>query len=188
MAIEPKLLTAVDLARWPSDGRRHELVDGVLRTMPPADFEHGDVTSVFDASLGDYVRRNGLGRVVVGDVGFLLKTEPDTVRAPDLAFVRRERLLAAGRVRGYWRGAPDLVVEVISPNDLYADVDEKVADWLTYGTRLVWLVNPRRGTIAAYRPGEPVRVLAENDVLDGADVVPGWTLAVRELFSQAGQS
>jgi len=104
------------------------------------------------------------------------------VRAADVAFVRRERLEGVGRVRGYWDGAPDLAVEVISPNDLYTEVDEKVAEWLEYGTRLVFVVNPRRRTVAVHRPGQPVRILSENDLLDGEDVVPGWTLPTRDLF------
>lgn len=150
--------------------------------MPPPGFEHGDVVSVFDSSLGSYVRANQPGRVVVGDVGCQLTTDPDTVRGPDVAFVRRERLPVGGPVCGYWPGAPDLVVEVISPNDLYTEVDEKVAEWLEHGTRLVFVVNPRRRTMAVHRPGQPVRILGVDDVLDGEDVVPGWTLAVRDLF------
>jgi len=105
------------------------------------------------------------------------------VRAPDVAFVRRERVEAAGRVTGYWPGAPDLVVEVISPNDLYTEVDEKIAEWLEHGARLVFVVNPRRQTVAVHRPGQPTRTLAGEDLLAGEDVVPGWTLRVRELFS-----
>ena len=106
------------------------------------------------------------------------------MRAPDVAFVRRERVLAAGRVDAFWRGAPDLAVEVISPNDLYTEVDEKVAEYLEHGARLVFVVNPRRRTVAEHRPGEPVRVLTVEDTLDGHDVVPGWSLAVRDLFEE----
>jgi Uma2 family endonuclease len=182
MAIEPKLMTADELLRLPRGRERHELVRGELRTMAPTGFEHGGVTSRFDRSLGPYVATHNLGEVVTGEPGFLLTVNPDTVRAPDVAFVRRERLEATGRVRGYWPGAPDLVVEVISPNDLYTEVDEKVAEWLEHGTQLVFVVNPRRRTVAVHRPGQPVRILAENDVLDGEDVVPGWSLPVRDLF------
>ena len=183
MAVEPRLMTAAELERLPRDGQRHELVRGELRTMPPAGFEHGDLSQTFGLSLGLYVRTHQLGKVVAGDVGFRLTVDPDTVRAPDVAFVTRERVEAAGRVPGYWPGAPDLVVEVISPNDLYTEVDEKIAEWLEHGTRLVFIVNPRRQTVAVHRPGQPVRVLGLDDVLDGEDVVPGWALPVRELFS-----
>lgn len=182
MAVDPKLMTADDLLRLRDDGQRHELVRGRLQTMPPAGFEHGDVTAEIGASLRTYTRPRQLGRVVVGDIGFRLTTDPDTVRAPDVAFVSRERFEAVGPLRGYWPGAPDLVVEVISPNDLYTEVDEKVAEWLEHGTRVVFVVNPRRQTVAVYRPGEPVRILTASDVLEADDVVPGWQLAVRALF------
>ena len=181
MAIEPRLMTAEELLRLPDDGLRHELVRGELRTMSPPGFEHGEVAGDFYGSLWQYVRARQLGRVV-GEVGFLLATGPDLVRAPDVAFVRRDRLPDV-RVRGYWPGAPDLVVEVISPNDLYTEVDEKVAEWLEHGTRLVFVVNPQRRTVAVHRPGQPVGILGVEDVLDGEDVVPGRTLPVRDLFS-----
>ncbi len=150
--------------------------------MPPAGFEHGDLATRFGIALTSYVTMHKLGRVVIGDIGFKLTADPDTVRAPDVAFVRQERLLAAGPVRGYWAGAPDLVVEVISPNDLYAEVDEKVAEWLEHGARLVFVVNPRRRSAAVHRPGQPVRILGNDDLLDGEDVVPGWILPMRDLF------
>jgi Uma2 family endonuclease len=184
MTVEQKLMTADELMRLPRDGCRHELVVGELRTMPPASWGHGDETSVIDGSLGPYVRQNRLGRVLAGDPGFLLTSEPDTVRAPDVAFISRERIPAGLSRRGYFPGAPDLAVEVISPNDLYTDVDEKVGEWLEHGTRLVFVVNPRRQTVAVHRPGQPVRILTVEDTMDGEDVVPGWSLAVRDLFDE----
>ena len=121
MAVQPTLMTADELLRLPRDGQRHELVRGELRTMPPAGYEHGWSTGKLDRSLGNFVEAHGLGDVVPGDVGFRLATDPDTVRAPDVAFVTAERVRAAGRVTGYWPGAPDLVVEVISPSNLYTE-------------------------------------------------------------------
>jgi Uma2 family endonuclease len=97
--------------------------------------------------------------------------------------VRRERALAVGDVEGYWTGAPDLAVEVLAPNDLATEVEEKVADWLAHGTRLVLVVNQDRRAVAIHHPGQPVRHLTERDDLDGEDVVPGWRLAVREVFA-----
>ena len=176
-------MTAAELERLPRGRQRHELVRGALRTMPPAGFEHGDLTALFAASLAPYARAHELGKVLAGDPGFWLTVDPDTVRAPDVAFVTRERVEAAGRVPGYWAGAPDLAVEIISPNDLYTEVDEKIAEWLEHGTRLVLVVSPRRRTVALHRPGQSVRILAGDDLLDGEDVVPGWTLSLRELFS-----
>ena len=185
MAITPKLMTADELWQLPDDGMRHELVRGELRTMPPGGLEQGDRSSVLDGSLGQYVRVHKLGRVFTNEPGFVLTTDPDTVRAPDLAFIRAERLQETGVPAGYYRGgAPDLAVEVISPNDRYTEVEEKVAEWLAHGTRLIFVVDPRRKVVAVHRPDRPTRTLGMDDVLDGEDVVPCWSLAVRDLFDQ----
>jgi len=183
MATTERLLTADELLNLPDDGQRHELIAGELRTMAPSGGQHGRVTMRLSTPLDHHVTTHGLGWLFTAETGFLLRRQPDTVRAPDVAFVRQERVDAVGEVTGYWPGAPDLAVEVISPNDRYAEVDEKVAVWLEYGTRLVLVVNPRRRTVAVHRVGAPVRVLTENDTLDGEDVVPGWTLPVRALFA-----
>ena len=183
MTVNQRLMTAEDLLRLPYDGMRHELIRGELRTMPPGGWGHGKHTSRIDWSLGPYVAEHGLGEVATNETGFLLTTNPDTVRAPDVAFVRRQRLLEVDPERGYYPGAPDLAVEVISPNDLYTEVDEKVAEWLEHGTRMVLVVNPRRKSVAVHQPGRDVRMLGVEDTLDGEEVVPGWTLPVRDLFS-----
>jgi Uma2 family endonuclease len=185
VAVQEKLITAQELWQMPEDGCRRELIRGKLQTMPPVSFEHGDVTSEIDASLRSYVRAHQLGRVVVGNVGFLLAEDPDTVRAPDVGFVRRERLKEIGRRSSFWPGAPDLAVEVVSPTDLYTEVDEKVADWLESGARMVFVVNPRRRSVALHRAGQAVRILTGKDSLDGDDVVPGWSLPVADLFSDS---
>ncbi|MGE3272324.1 MAG: Uma2 family endonuclease [Chloroflexota bacterium] len=184
MTVNSRLMTADDLWQLPDDGMRHELVRGELRTMAPTGWGHGNQTSVLDGSLGAYVRAHRLGGVVTGEVGFRLQSDPDTVRAPDVAFVTRERLKNIGRPQGYFPGAPDLAVEVISPSDRYTDVEEKVAEWLEHGTRMVFVVNPRRQTVWVHRPGRAVDVLGLDDVLAGEDVVPGWSLPIRELFEQ----
>ena len=183
MVAETRLMTADELFRLPDDGMRHELVRGELLTMTPPGGEHGDIASILDGSLGVFVRRHRLGRVFL-ETGFLLTTDPDTVRAPDVAFVSRARPEGATRIRTYIPGAPDLAVEVISPNDLYTEVAEKVAEYLEHGTRMVLVVNPRRPDVAVHRPNQPVRILTIDDVIDGEDVVPGWSLPVRELFDE----
>ena len=174
------LMTADTLWQLPDDGDRHELIAGELRTMPPSGEVHGGLAATFTIHLGTYVMAQGLGRVFAAETGFLLATDPDTVLAPDVAFVRAERLGVASN--SYRRGAPDLVVEIVSPNDRYTEVDEKVTSWLAYGTRMVVVVNPRRRALAVHRPAAAVRQLTIDDRLDGEDVVPGWSLAVRDLF------
>ena len=121
MVAETRLMTAEELFRLPDDGMRHELVRGELLTMAPPGGEHGELSITIGASLLPHVRRHRLGRAFL-ETGFLLTTDPDTVRSPDVSFLSRERPEAATRIRGFIPGAPDLAIEVISPNDLYTEV------------------------------------------------------------------
>ncbi len=182
MAVTRTLMTAEELLRLPDDGQRHELIAGELRTMAPSGEEHGTTAATMTIDLGQHVRAHRLGRVLAAETGFLLTTDPDTVRAPDTAFISRERASAAP-VRGYRPGAPDLAVEVVSPNDLYTEVAEKVATWLEHGTRMVIVLDPRRRAVAVHRSLTQVRHLTVDDTIDGEDVVPGWTMPVRALFA-----
>jgi Uma2 family endonuclease len=182
MATANQLITADELLRMPDDGYRYELVRGELRKMAPAGYLHGRLAINFTIPLGAYVRAHNLGVVCAAETGFKLASNPDVVRAPDVAFIRRERVEEVGDVEGYWPGAPDLAVEVISPSDTYADVQEKVFDWIEAGTRLVILVIPRKRTVTIYRSLTDIVMLTEHETLDGGDVVPGWKIPVRELF------
>jgi Uma2 family endonuclease len=175
--------TAEDLVRTPDDGFRYELVRGELRKMSPAGHKHGRIAGNITASLGPHIVANQLGRVYVADTGFLIASDPDTVRAPDVAFVSQRRLDELGDVEGYWPGAPDLLVEVISPSDTYTEVEEKVLEWLEAGARMVVVVNPRKRAVTVYRSLTDIVVLTENDTLEGGDVVPGWRMAVKDIFA-----
>ena len=178
-----RTFTAEDLLRLPDDGWRYELVRGELRKMAPAGSEHGELAMEVGSQLAHYVKAHRLGRVFAAETGFRISSNPDTVRAPDAAFVSRLRAQAIGRVTGYWPGAPDLAVEVVSPSDTYGDVDEKVLDWLAGGARMVVVINPRTKRVAVHRSPTDVTILGDQDVLDGLDVVPGWTLALADLFA-----
>lgn len=175
--------TANDLLRMPDDGFRYELVRGELTKMSPAGNKHGRYAANITGSLVPHVKANRLGAVYAAETGFWLKSEPDTVRAPDVAFVSQKRLDEVGDVDGFWPGAPDLVVEVISPSDAYTEVEEKVFEWLGAGARMVVVVDPRKRTVTVYRSLTDIRVLTEEDTLDGGDVVPGWTMTVKEIFA-----
>lgn len=175
--------TANDLLRMPDDGFRYELVRGELTKMSPAGNKHGRFAANVTISLGPHVKANKLGAVYAAETGFWLQSEPDTVRAPDVAFVSQKRLEEVGDVDGFWPGAPDLVVEVISPSDAYTEVEEKVFEWLGAGARMVVVVNPRKRAVTVYRSLTDIRILTEDDTLDGGDVVPGWTMAVKEIFA-----
>lgn len=175
--------TADDLLRMPDDGFRYELVRGELRKMSPAGHKHGRIAIKVSTSLDNHVTLNKLGAVYAAETGFLISSDPDTVRAPDVAFVSQKRLDEVGDVEGYWPGAPDLVVEVISPGDTYTEVDEKVLEWLEAGALMVVVVNPRKRAATVYRSLTDIVVLTENDTLDGGDVVPGWSVTVRDIFA-----
>lgn len=174
-------VSAEELLRMPDDGFRYELVKGEIRKMAPAGSLHGNVAIRVTLPLAQYVNANELGIVFAAETGFKLAANPDTVRAPDVAFVSRERIEQIGMPEGYWPGAPDLAVEVVSPGDTYTEIQEKVLDWLAAGTRMVIAVNPRKRTVSVHR-GATATVLTEKDVLSGEDVVPGWTVPVKDLF------
>ena len=183
MATKSKLVTAEELLDLPEDGYRYELIRGELIQMAPAGAQHGKIAAIALAGLLNHVRANGLGEAYAAATGFLIGADPDHVRAPDAAFVWQERVATAGEVPGFFPGAPDLAIEVISPNDRFSDVEEKVGDWLDAGTALVVLVNPRNRTAILRRPVQSPVILTQQDTLDGGEVVPGWRLPVGELFA-----
>jgi Uma2 family endonuclease len=166
----------------PDDGFRYELVKGELRRMPPAGSEHGAIAVNIGVVMAQFAKTHGLGVVFGAGTGFKIASDPDTVRAPDLAFIRRERLPGESIPRGFWPGAPDLAVEVISPSDTYTEVEEKVNGWLNAGTRLVLVLNPRTRTVAMYTSHTDVVRLTESDTLDGGEVLPGLTCRVAAFF------
>ena len=174
----PRLMTADELLAMPDDGIRHELVQGELIAMSPAGAEHGEVAARLHVSLGSHVRRLKLGETFIADTGFWLSRGPDTVRAPDVSFVRSERLVGTEH---FFPGAPDVAIEVTSPSDTYTEVDEKVAAYIAAGARMVIVVNPRAHTATVTTPTGTQR-LTIDDTLEGGDVVPDWSLPLRELF------
>jgi Uma2 family endonuclease len=175
-------VTADELLRMPDDGLRRELVRGEVHVLTPAGNRHGRLAMQIGARLTAHVGAHGLGAVFAAETGFRLAADPDTVRAPDVAFVTAERANAVGDVEEFWPGAPDLAIEVVSPGDSFAHIDEKVSEYLATGCRMVIVVNPRRRAATVYRSPSDIVILSENDTIDGGDVVPGWTLPLRELF------
>ena len=176
-------VTAKELLDMPNDGFRYELVRGELRKMAPAGHAHGEYAMSIGAPLAVHVKTNGLGKVYAAETGFQLESDPDHVRAPDAAFVRLQRVEDVQDQPGFFPGAPDLAIEVISPSDLYTDVDEKVADWLDAGTLAVILVDPRRRVVKLHRSMTDVVVLNVEDTLTVDDIVPGWQMPVGEIFA-----
>jgi len=174
-------LSAEEFFMLPDDGWRTELVRGLVVREPPAGAGHGHLGSTLLFHLMAFVREQGSGRVFGADTGFRLFRSPDTVRAPDVAFVAEGRF-DAGLPVGYVPFAPDLAVEVVSPSNTASELQEKVLDYLAAGTRLVWVVDPRRETVTVYRSRDDIRILGREDELEAPDVLPGFRVEISELF------
>jgi Uma2 family endonuclease len=185
----PRHMTAAELFTLANDGLRYELVEGVLVRMTPPGGEHGVITFEIGAALGEFVKAHKLCQALTGEPGFLVSRigEPDTVLAPDVAFVRTERIPARGTPerQGYWRLAPDMVVEVASPSQRKNEMAAKALAWLAAGVQLVWVVWPEARQVDAWAHGvdRPARTHAGDDTLDGGAVLPTFRLALAALFA-----
>jgi Uma2 family endonuclease len=150
--------------------------------MELSSFEHGRATSRVGRLLANHGFSTGGGVTLGAEAGFILRRDPDTVRAPDAAFVSTARVEAAGPVRGFFPGAPDFAAEVVSPSDTFAEVEAKALYWLEFGTTLVLVIDPARSTATTYRGRGEARVHRDGDTLDLSDGVPAWRVAVADLF------
>lgn len=175
------LMTAEELLRTNVPNKRTELVRGRLIVHEPPGGRHGYVAANLAFRLNQHSDLTGTGAVFVGDVGFTLHRDPDTVRGPDVAFVRRDRL-PQPIPNTYLEFAPDLVVEVLSHNDRPGEVLAKVGDWLDAGARLVWVVDPERRLARVYRADGTEFMLAETDQLLGEDVLPGFSCTLASIL------
>lgn len=175
------LLTADDLFAMGSDCRC-ELVDGVLIPMSPSGYQASHIGLHISILIGGFVESRDLGTVTMADGGYRLRRDPDTVRAPDFAFVARGRITPEMDTTRYLELAPDLVVEVVSPSDLASEVTAKVLEYLDAGVRAVVVVYPKPQTIAVYRPGNSAEILRLGDLFSVDDVLPGFSCAVADLF------
>ena len=181
MTTKLKLITADELLRIPrEDGVRYELIRGVLVPKMPTGDRHHITVSRFDTALSVWSDENDYGSVGAGEPGYLLDRDPDTVRAPDVVWI------APGRVpegtQGYPEIAPDLAVEVKSPSNSNSEMAAKAAMWLSYGSKEVWVANPETTTVIRHRPGQLPVILGEDDILDGGDLLTGFSVPVWRLF------
>ena len=150
--------------------------------MSPAGGRHGRVTVRINKLLAIHVDDNDLGATFAAETGFLLATDPDTVRAPDGAFLVKDKMAKVQDDSGFLPYAPDLAVEVVSPSDTFAEVEKKAFMWLDFGTNLVLIVEPLSKTVHAYRSRKNIVVLRSNDVLDATDTVAGWKVQAADFF------
>ncbi len=175
------LLTADELERMPvDDTAQTELDEGELITMPPAGWEHGDIGADLTIILGSFVKKHRLGKVVGAGTGFRLGN--DTVRAPDIAFVRQQRLDAV-ESQGFARGAPDLAVEIFSPSDSVRQLMRKVKQYFAAGCHTVWIVYPERQEIQVLEASGLDRLLVKGDQLESSELLPGFAVPVADLFA-----
>jgi Uma2 family endonuclease len=174
-------LTRKDLEKLQAEhpDYRMELVDGNIIVMSPSGYESDEVAAEFTAQMRNWVRPRKLGRVTGSSAGFDLPNS--NVRAPDVSFVLAERLRRSPR--SYAELAPDLMVEVKSPTDTIKSLRDKIRDFLSLGTKVGILVNPEKHTVEIYRPDEDVIALGDGDVLSVPDLLPGWEVAIADLWS-----
>jgi Uma2 family endonuclease len=176
-----KLITAEELLLMPRvDGRRFELIRGVLIEKMPTGDPHGESVVLFTLAVGNYARSNRHGVVRAGEPGYWLERDPDTVRAPDVAWFAPGRLPRG--TRGYPEIAPDLAVEVKSPGNSWPEMTSKAYMWLCYGSQQVWLGDPETVSVRIYRPNAAPVILGRDDVLDGGELLPEFSVPVRDLF------
>jgi Uma2 family endonuclease len=177
-----RLYTVEELPEFPDC---YELVDGeLIMMMSPAGWIHGHLVMKIGAVLQAYVEEKKLGMAFGEQTGFILTRNPDTVRAPDAAFVREERIPLERDLTEYFPGAPDLAVEVLSPSNRASAMKRKLTQYFAGGTRLIWVVDPKTRVIAVHAPGREPVTLHETDALDGEDVVPGFHYEIAQLFAR----
>lgn len=173
-----RLMTAEELVHVDIPGKQVELVRGVLVVREPPGFQHGTIMLRLGAMLLRHADAHNLGLVVVGDPGFKLATNPDTVRGPDIAFIRRECVPHPPPV-GFAAFPPDLVIEIRSPSDRPGDILGKVGDWLSAGTGLVWVIDPQRRLAHVYHANGTQSTV---DSFDGEDVLPGFSCSLESIL------
>ena len=180
--IEQTITTAAQLLQTPGLGRC-ELVRGELIEMSPTGYEHGRLAAEIAGILRDFVKPRRLGAIAGAETGFYIERNPATVRAPDVGFIRSDRL-PSKKLRSFFEGPPDLAVEILSPSDRASEVIAKVQDWLHAGCKVVWVVDPVTETIPVHESKDRIFELTKSDSLSGGEILPGFSLSVRDIFAE----
>jgi len=179
--INSKVLTDEEFMALPDDGDRYEVIDGELVNVGNSGMEHGNIGIFLGGLIEIFVRQHKLG--VACDSSTAFKMKGGNKRSPDISFVSKERLVGLKRLpKGFFDGAPDLVVEIISPGNTFEEIHNKIEEYFESGTRLLWVIHPDERYVLVYHSPQPDRLLRGNDVLDGEDVILNFQVAVSELF------
>ena len=177
---QDQLITGEELSRMPDLGPC-ELVEGRIVPMPPTNYVHGEIETDVSAALKAFARATGKGRVMGGEVGIYVRRDPDTVRAADVLFISNERYTRRDS-KSYLDVPPELVVEILSPDDLWSEVMEKLDEYFAAGVDAVWILDPRRKAVFSYRSLTEVRLLGEEQVLTEEEILPGFAHPVSGFF------
>lgn len=183
MSVKPRWVTAEELLELPAiPGKNVELVDGEVVEALPAGLRQGLIATMLAGRLREFAQQHRLGFAAGDNVGYVLRRNPDNVRSPDVSFIARERMPGGDDLDRYVEGPPTLAVEIVSPNDRAVEIDERVQDYLAAGTRQVWVLRPNRRAVSVYFPDADTRELGPDAILDGGDVLPGFSVRVGDLF------
>ncbi|MBA3945510.1 MAG: Uma2 family endonuclease [Herpetosiphonaceae bacterium] len=180
-AVAQQVMTAEAFWQMQETDLQRDLIRGeMIERMPPGG-QHGAIASELNAQLRTWAKTGAKGCVGV-ESGFILARNPDTVRSPDIFYVRADRIPETGIPEGFWELAPDLAVEVVSPSESAADVRDKVRDYLAAGTQLMWVIYPRSREVIVHTPDGLAKTYSQHDELTGAEVLPNFMCVVASLF------
>ena len=183
IASEKTIWTDEAFMALPDTGDRYEIVNGELVNMGNSGMEHGNICAFLAGNLAIYVRAKKLGSVCGSSTAFKMKS--GNKRSPDISFVAKERLKGLKKLpKGFFDGAPDLAIEVLSPNNTFEEIHGKLVEYFESGCRLAWVINPDEESVLVYRKPQPEKLLKMTDSLDGEEIVPGFSLAIAELFTE----
>jgi len=178
-------MTAEELLQLPDDDSRHELINGELITMPLPRIPHGRIAMRLGAPLAQFIWDHDLGEAYIGDAGFQVTWNPDTVLGPDIAFISKERLKEVAEVKGYWQGPPDLAVEVYTPEYRTGKISERILRLFNAGTKQVWIVHLKHSTVTVYRSISDATTFSGSDYLEAPDLLPGFRISLDRIFGPA---
>jgi Uma2 family endonuclease len=183
IASEKKIWTDEEFMALPDDGDRYEIVNGELVNMGNSGIAHGNLCAFLAGTLALYVRPRKLG--VTCDSSTAFKMKSGNKRSPDISFIAKERLKGLKKLpKGFFEGAPDLAIEVLSPSNTFEEIHSKLVEYFESGCKLAWVINADEESVLVSRKPQPEKLLKITDTLDGEELIPGFTLAIAELFTE----